>query len=367
MPSKFKDFDECRPEIKQYGRHLDAGTDDNDSEKRTSGSTKRYKQDLKWFDYYLDENNIDSVSDVGSSDALNIGYTLSEEYNGSTGVYRWNTIHGFYKWSIKKEIFDTNPLEKWNDNKKKEFGLTKSPQQVNELDDGEKYALSQDEIRLMEKNVGNPRIPRIRNQLLIRLMWQTGVRRAEASEIILDNIDREAREIELPSSITKNGKKRVVAYQPNLDGLLRQWVDGGYRDECLAKLKQDEDDENENNNDGEDEMEYLFVGIRGKQLSPEAINEVVKKSADNAGLNRRLYADANSPVDEDGNREKNRWKITSHNIRHGLGTYLVNETDMDVYSVSKYLGHSSVDITESIYVEEDPRAGTEEGARFGPK
>jgi len=353
MPSKYKDFDECRPEIKQYGRHLDAGTDDNDSEKRSSGSTRRYKQDLKWFDYYLDEKNIDCVSDVTSSNALDIGYTLSEDFNGTTGRYRWDVIHSFYDWAVKKQLLDSNPLEQWNEDKKEDFGLTKSTQQLNELGDGEKYALSQDEIRLMEENVGNPRI---RNQLLIRLIWQTGVRRGEASELCLDMIDREAREINLPKSITKNGKRRVVAYQPNTDGLLRQWIDEGYRDECIGQSGDNEDD------DG-----YLFIGIRGEQLSAEAINEVVKKAADNAGINRRLYADANAPVDEDGNKEKNRWKITSHNIRHGLGTHLVNETDMDVYSVSKYLGHSSVDITESIYVEEDPRAGTEEGARFGPK
>jgi len=352
MPQKYKDFDECRPEIIEYGRHLNSGTDDNDSEKRSSGSTRRYKQDLKWFDYYLDENNIDSVSDVTNSMALSIGYTLSEDFNGTTGRYRWDIIHSFFEWGVKKEILDSNPLEKWNDSKKEDFGLTKSTQQINELDDGEKYALSQDEIRLMEENVGNPRI---RNQLLIRLIWQTGVRRGEASEITLSMIDRDAREINLPKSITKNGKERVVAYQPNTDGLLHQWVDEGYRDECIGQSGNDED------------KGHLFVGIRGKPLSAEAINEVIKKAADNAGINRRLYSDANARVDDDGNKEKNRWKITSHNVRHGLGTYLVNETDMDVYSVSKYLGHSSVSITESIYVEEDPRAGTEEGARFGPK
>jgi len=354
MPPRYKSIDECRPEIKHYARHLDSATDDDDDDKRASGSTKRYKQDLRWFDGWLDDReDIESVSDVSSSDATKIGYTLTEEFNGTTSRYRWDIIHSFYAWAVRMEYLQENPLEKWNDSKVEHFGLTKSTMQSNQLEDGEDYAVSQDDVRKMEDNVGTPRL---RNQLLIRLLWQTGVRRREASELKISMIDRDKREINLPSSITKNGKHRVVAYQPNLDGLLTNWIDGGYRAECLGAGDEDEDEK----------IEYLFIGERGGHLQPEGINSVVKKAADKAGINRRLYADANAGEDDDGNISKNRWLVTSHNIRHGLGTYLVNETDMGLYEVSKYLGHSSVDITEKIYVEYNPRIGTEDGAKYGP-
>jgi len=368
MPPRYKPIDQCRREIEQYARHLDSGTDDGDDDKRATGSTRRYKQDMRWFDHWLDNYDIEDISNVTTADAADIGYDLSDEFNGTTARYRWDIIYSFYNWALTMEIVDSNPLEKWNDIKKEQFGLTTSTKQNNELKDGEKYAVSQDDIRAMENNVGEPRL---RNQLLIRFCWQTGVRRGEASEILISDIDRENREVNLRSSITKNGKNRVVAYQPNLDGLLNQWIDGGYRNECLGKGineddEDDEDDEDNEDNEDDEEIEYLFVGTRGGQLRPEGINDVIKKAADNAGLNRRMYADANAATDEDGNKIKNRWKITAHNVRHGLGTYLVNETDMDLYSVSKYLGHSSVDITESTYVDYDPRVGTEAGARYGP-
>lgn len=340
MPPRYKPIEDCRSEIRTYANHLDSGTSEEDTH-RNASSTQRYKQDLRWFDDWLDEVEIDGVDDLSGADAAELGHTLNERFNGTTPLFRWDRIYAFYEWAIRMEFISENPLEKWND-MKGELGLTKSTKQSTELTDEERYAVSQDEVRLIEDHVG---APRLRNQLLIRCLWHTGMRRQEASQVTLDMIDYANREIQLPKSITKNGKKRVVAYQPNLDGLLRKWVDEGYRDECAR---------------GED-LPHLFVGTRGARLSAEAINDVVTKAADNAGLNRKLYADANSP---DG--EPNRWKITAHNIRHGLGDYLVNETEMGIYEVSKYLGHASVDITESIYVEEDPRAGTDEAKRYGP-
>jgi integrase/recombinase XerD len=110
----------------------------------------------------------------------------------------------------------------------------------------------------------------------------------------------------------------------------------------------------------------LFVGERGAPLSPGRIIEIVINAACDAGHNRKLYADANAATDEDGHRRPNRWLITAHNVRHGYGTYLANETDAGLWEVSKQLGHSSVEVTEPIYVEEDPRAGLDHAHQYGP-
>ncbi|MDX5987794.1 MULTISPECIES: tyrosine-type recombinase/integrase [Haloferax] len=254
-----------------------------------------------------------------------------------------------YDYFVSLDLVDSNPLDRWNDRKTEKWGMTKTTEQSKRLEDGERYAVDQADVREMEQHVGRNRV---RDQLLIRLLWHTGMRRGEASEVSLEMLNRDAREIELPGSITKNSRERVVAWQPNLDGLMQKWLDGGYRDDYLG---------------GEDHN-HLFVGERGAPLSPEAINDIVIRAADNAGINRRLYADANAPEPEDGGaKEANRWLISSHNIRHGLGSYLVHETDAGLYEVSRYLGHRSVDVTESIYVEYNPRAGTDAAHDFGPE
>jgi len=200
----------------------------------------------------------------------------------------------------------------------------------------------------MEENVGRHRI---RGQLIIRLLWQTGVRRGEASGLEIEDIERDDREITVRESVAKNDEKRIIAYQQSLDGLLKEWLDYGHREEMAATADHDR----------------LFVGERGAPLSGDRINEIVIDAADEAGINRKIYADVNAPLDEDGNRIPNRWKISAHNIRHGFGTYMVNETDAGLWEVSKSMGHSSVEITERIYVENDPRAGVKHLHKYGPE
>jgi integrase/recombinase XerD len=167
------------------------------------------------------------------------------------------------------------------------------------------------------------------------------MRRGEASKLEMRDIDRDNREITIRRVNAKNDEKRIIAYQPSLDGLLQQWVDRGQRDAYNT-----------------DNLPYLFIGERGARLSGGAISDVVRKAAIEAGVNRKLdYEDANSG---------SRWLITAHNVRHGFGTYLVNETDAGLYEVSKQMGHSSVDVTEEIYVSDDPRAGLQHIRKYGP-
>lgn len=338
---------ECRPELLDYADHLAAGTDDDDDDMRDSISSKRYEQDLRWLESWLDEAGIESALEVSRPDGNRIGRALSQQFNGTTPRYRWDRLLAMYDYFVGMEMIEENPLSYWDDKKKESWGMTKTTEQEKHLEDDEKYAVSQEQVRMMEQNVGRNRL---RDQLVIRCLWHSAMRREEASQVTIDMLDRENREITLPSAITKNNKKRVVTWQPNLDGLLQKWLDGGYREEYL----------------GGENHDFLFVGERGARLSADAINDIVNNAADRAGINRKLYRDANAAEPAEGeDPEPNRWKITSHSIRKGMATILVKETDADIYAVSKYLGHSSVDITERRYVEYDPRAGADDVHEFG--
>lgn len=347
MPPRYKDVEDCRSEIRQYLGQLETGTDDANPDLRDTRSTRRYKQDLRWYDHWLDDAQIESPADVTPAEANQVGQTLAREFNGTTDLYRWDRIHAFHDWLVRMDIAESNPFERWNKDKDEHFGFTKNSEQSRRLKEGEQYAVSQDEVRLMEENVGRNRI---RDQLIIRLLWQTGMRRGEVSGLSVDDVDQPSREITIRESVAKNDKERVVAYQQSLDGLLTEWLDHGYREEMAATS----------------DHNRLFVGERGAPLSGDRINDIVIDAADNAGINRKIYADANAPVDEDGNRIPNRWLISAHNIRHGFGDYMVKETDAGLWEVSKSMGHSSVKITERIYVGDDPRAGVEHLHKYGP-
>lgn len=348
MPSKYKDIENCREKIRKYAKQLQAGTDNKNPEQRNQQSTDRYLQDLRWYDHWLDDAGIESPTEVSPAHANEVGLTLAEEYHGTTDLYRWNRIYKFHDWLVRMEYTDSNPYDKWHEDKDEKFGFTKTSEQARQLKEGEKYAVSEAEVRKMEEHVGRNRI---RDQLIIRLLWQTGMRRGEAAGLKMDDIDRDEREITIRKQVAKQNKKRIVAYQQSLTGLLREWLDRGYRAEMVASEKHD----------------FLFSGERGAPLSAERINDIVIDAADRAGINRRIYADANAATKDDGERIPNRWLISAHNLRHGFGSYMVNDTDAGLWEVSKAMGHSSVEITERIYVEDDPGAGLDHHHKYGPE
>jgi len=366
MPPRYKGVEECRPEVQDYIEELDVGTDDDDEDMRDSVSTRRYKQDLRWFDHWMDDNNIESVYDVEVKHTNRLGRDLSNQFNGTTSLYRWDRIHAFYEYLVAIEDIDTNPLTRWNGRKDEKWGMTKRTQQSKELGEDEAYAVMLKDVRVMEENVGRNRI---RDQACIRALWQTGMRRGELSGLLTTDIDRDAREIHIRAENAKNDEERYVAYQDSLEVLLERWIDGGLRREMLGITKKEQEE-------GKEPHKHLLVGERGAPLSAERINEIVIDAADRAGLNRKMYADANAPVDpETEEPKKNRWKITAHNVRHGYGNYMINiapkqdgeDGQARLWEVSKQMGHSDPSITDDIYSEDDPRAGIGYARNYGPE
>lgn len=346
-------IEDCHRYIRSYHRELQLGADDKDPDKRDSNTTGRYEQDLRWFQAWLNENGLEP-DEVDRQAAKDVGFTLSETYNGSTAPNRWNRIEKMYNNLRLEGTIEENPFAIWGDPeiKNEKFGFSNTTQQEKELESGEDYAVSQEDVRALEEAASKPR-----DKLLIRLLWQTGLRRGEVANLKISSaqagheatsenytsktdIDLENREITVRREHAKNDIARVVPYQSSLDGLLKDWINEH------RKIYRDWRESN-----------HLFITQRSTWMRPDTIREIVVDLADEAGLNRELYHDS---------EQRGRNKITPHNLRHGYGSHLVNETDASIYEASKLLGHSSVRQTEETYVEEDPRAGVETGREFGP-
>lgn len=335
-PLRRIDSSDCDPELRTFIRELRANADDDDPELRSTNSVDRYEQDIRWFQAWLWDSELEATS-VDEEDARRLGLDIGDAFNGTTPANRWRTIFTFYDDMDRSGTVEQNPLSTWDPVKKKKFGFSNTTEQERHLDGEETYAVSQEEVRQMEENR-----QKIRDQLIIRMLWQTGLRRGELSELEIDDVDRDAREVEVRAEVAKGDKGRVVPYQPNLDGLLNEWLDYGGRSQYRDS----------------EESDYLLVGERGPQLSADRIKDIVVEAACDAEINRVLYQDSMG---------RDRWKITPHSLRHGYGSYLANQTDAGIYAISNLLGHSSVKITEEIYVEDDERAGVEVGHRYGPE
>lgn len=190
--------------------------------------------------------------------------------------------------------------------------------------------------------------PTVRNKLLLRIMLQTGVRASEVATIRcgpnpdwesndLMDIDREDRTIQIKDK--KSDGYRTVVYQDSLDSLLRLWVET--ERETVY---------------GSDQSEYLFVTKDGDHINPQYVNRVVKRAADNAGIQRPYSTTANG---------YERASVTSHVLRHTFAMHALRN-ELDTHWIKEQLGHDDISTTIDMYLHEDEETMKEKVGDLGP-
>jgi integrase/recombinase XerD len=175
--------------------------------------------------------------------------------------------------------------------------------------------LSRDETRKLRESVP---APKLRNRLILKILIQTGARRNEVISIHREeDIDRDSQTLTLTDS--KTGKERQVPYN-DLSPELDAWIDKHRAKYITAS-----------------ESPYLFVGHGSEQLNSRRIGEIVRKAADDAGIQETLYADSRG-------REVRR--VTPHALRHTFAIRAL-EAGMPIHALKELMGHSDIDTTQT--------------------
>lgn len=285
--------------------------------------------DLRDFSEWVEGQGFESVTDLGVLDLENYFiHQRGQDYASGTINGRFQSVKGLYD-------FLTDKLEEYEDNP---FDHLTRSEYVNgngsrKADTAEIVYVTPEE---KEKLVQHVPKPTLRNELLIRLLFQTGMRRGEVVGVELNDIDRDARAIRVWTP--KTGESRTVYYQPSLDLLMDQWLDGGYRSSYPRA----------------DDSTKLFITSEG-DLETNRVGRIIKKAAEDAGIQEVLYIDANG---------HERCRITAHSLRHGHAVAAL-KSGIDVRTVQKHLGHSTLDMTMTYLelIEDDVREGYR---RFNP-
>ncbi|MUV60622.1 tyrosine-type recombinase/integrase [Halobacterium sp. CBA1126] len=265
---------------------------------------------LRRFNIWLEATGRDPL-ELSPLDIEDFLVALSnEDYAPNTISSYFTSVRLFYKFLDRDGVIDDNPAADVDQSNLK--ALTKGTKKHQETDI---VYVTKDEFESMVENVPSPKL---RNRLILRLLWQTGLRRSELASIQLDDIDREERSITIYS--TKTDHTRTVYYQESLDFLLDQWLDNGYRESYLPAP----------------ESPYLFTSERSEQISGETIGKVVLEAAESAGCQEQMYRDASG---------KAKWRITAHAIRHGHAVQAL-KSGIDIRTLQKHLGHRNLDTTE---------------------
>jgi integrase/recombinase XerD len=140
------------------------------------------------------------------------------------------------------------------------------------------------------------RLPGTRG-LLIKTLFQTGARVSEFVHIQVEDVFFEEQMIRIRQG--KGGKQRYVPILPELAQELQTHLRGRARG-------------------------YLFETNRHAAFSPRRIQQLVKETADLAGITKR---------------------VSPHVLRHSVATTLL-EHGMPLEQIQKFLGHAKIDTTQ---------------------
>lgn len=308
--------------------------------KKAEGTANRYTQVVEdyaeWLanpgtkDYDPDRNGRDSktVWDATTGDIRiylrqllrNGGYT-----GGSIGV-RETSLSVFYQElarmaeepgfevpSLENDPTDALDLSDWQ-------ALSNGTKKKREAK-GPSY-LEPDEIKELANNVPSP-VPR--NDLIVRLLYHTGLRRGELVNIQLEDVNTDQRTIDVHAE--KTHQNRTVRYQSSLDTPMNRWLN--VERKALATAG----------------SEYLFPTSHSERIDPDHVNRIIKKAADNAELQKYLYTDA-----QDNDHDE----ITAHVLRHSYAVQCI-KNGMDTRRLQKLMGHSKIETTEKYlqFTDED--------------
>lgn len=302
---------------------------DDTAHNKSERTAEVHVTNLRRFREWLTENRGRELLEAEKRDVRKYLAELSSGGHGNKTVgVRYTAIQVFYRWLSTEDVIDGSPTENL------QSGVDTSVTRKQEaLRSDVPPAVTPAEVDAMCDNVPDPSV---RNELLIRTMFQTGVREQELRNIRLRDLDRDERSIRVETA--KTGGYRTVYYR-DLEPHLTMWLDRGFRDSMRPA----------------DDSEYLFLTNRSEKLARDRPNRIIKQAAENAGIQEVLYTDEN-----DGERRR----ITSHALRHGFARACVT-SGMDISFLQEVMGHQNIETTK-IYLEFTDDDLKEQVRKHGP-
>lgn len=169
--------------------------------------------------------------------------------------------------------------------------------------------LSVQEVESLIKAPDTKKPAGLRNQACLELMYATGLRASEVSDLKLSDIHMDEGYIRI---FGKGSKERVVPLGRSAKQALKAYLPA--RQKWIGQKKEDS----------------LFVNHFGKKTTRQTVWKILKDSAKDAGISKKIYP---------------------HILRHSFATHLL-EHGADLRVVQELLGHSDISTTQ-IYTHVD--------------
>lgn len=252
-----------------------------------------YSRDLRQFEGYVktkkedrfDPNEIDA--DLVRSWIVCL---MDKKMSPASVNRKLSSLKSFFKFLIKQGVVSVNPLR-----------LVVGPKMKKPLP---YFVKEKDMESLLDGDGFSEDFEGVRNRLIVEMLYDTGIRRAELVGIRDSDVDCRGMQVRVTG---KRNKQRLIPFAGILNDLIQTYV--GVRNREVGA------------GNG-----YFFVRKNGEQLSASIVYNVVKKAL--SGIPTLA-------------------KRSPHVLRHSFATSMMNE-GAELRAVKELLGHSSLAST-SVY------------------
>lgn len=203
-------------------------------------------------------------------------------------------IRVFFNWMEREYIIRKNPMKRIrqlrNNRQSKAF-------------------LSDEDLKKLLSKFDKSYFTEHRDYVMIMLMLDSGMRLGECSTLLVSDLELGRKRINLRAEETKGRKDRTVYFSPKTETVLRRWLQ--FKDRYV-------------------ESDYLFpVKEHGGSIGVGNFENNFKRYINRAGLNE---------------------EYCPHCLRNNFAKRCLMN-GMDIFTLSKILGHSSVTVTEQAYLD----------------
>lgn len=257
----------------------------SDNKNYSELTIKNYGIDLREFSLYIKKDlclvNKDDVKKY-------LNFLFIKDDKNKTVSRKISTLKSFYKYLYNNEIVSVNPVSN-----------IKYPKKEKSLPKFIPYNELENMIEISKKGYFG-----VRNNLIVELMYGTGVRVSELVNIKLDDIDYDNKSIRI---LGKGSYERIVFYGDYVSEVLDTYING-FRKELLH---------------GKQNI-YLLLNKNGDNITSRGIEKIIDNIIKETSI---------------------KVKVSPHTLRHTFATHLL-DNGCDLRSVQELLGHKNINTTE---------------------